>query len=61
MSDLKSKTVRTELEKRRDSRSAQSRIVLDEHRPQIERLQRRLFLRSSLSIGALAMLSGCNM
>jgi DMSO/TMAO reductase YedYZ molybdopterin-dependent catalytic subunit len=38
-----------------------SRIVLAEHRPQIEQLQRRLFLRSSLSIGALAMLSGCNL
>lgn len=44
---------------RKDSRSA--RIVLADHKPQIERLQRRLFLRSSLSIGALAMLSGCNM
>ena len=40
---------------------ARSRIVLADHQPQIERLQRRLFLRSSLSIGALAMLSGCNM
>ncbi|MCX4165022.1 MULTISPECIES: molybdopterin-dependent oxidoreductase [Paraburkholderia] len=37
------------------------RIVLADHRPQLERLQRRLFLRSTLSVGALAMLSGCNM
>lgn len=38
-----------------------TRISLAEHRPQLERLQRRLFLRSTLSAGALAMLSGCNM
>lgn len=29
-------------------------------RPQIERIERRLFLRRSLSLGALALLSGCN-
>ena len=28
--------------------------------PQIESLQRRLFLKRSLSLGALTMLSGCN-
>ncbi|MEO8669461.1 MAG: molybdopterin-binding protein, partial [Bauldia sp.] len=28
--------------------------------PQIESLQRRLFLKRSLSVGALTMLSGCN-
>jgi DMSO/TMAO reductase YedYZ molybdopterin-dependent catalytic subunit len=38
-----------------------SKIKLADHRPQIEQLQRRLFLRSSLSIGALSMLSGCNL
>ena len=36
-------------------------IKLTEHRRQLVSLERRLLLRSSLSIGALAMLSGCNL
>ncbi|HEY2257677.1 MAG TPA: molybdopterin-dependent oxidoreductase, partial [Variovorax sp.] len=37
------------------------RPQLADHRTQIARLERRLLLRSSLSLGALAMLSGCNL
>jgi DMSO/TMAO reductase YedYZ molybdopterin-dependent catalytic subunit len=36
-------------------------IKLSEHRRQLVNLERRLLLRSSLSVGALAMLSGCNL
>ena len=36
-------------------------IKLTEHRRQLVNLERRLLLRSSLSLGALAMLSGCNL
>jgi len=36
-------------------------IKLAEHRRQLVNLERRLLLRSSLSVGALAMLSGCNL
>jgi len=36
-------------------------IKLGEHRRQLVNLERRLLLRSSLSLGALAMLSGCNL
>jgi len=36
-------------------------IKLTEHRRQLVNLERRLLLRSSLSVGALAMLSGCNL
>ena len=36
-------------------------IKLIEHRRQLVNLERRLLLRSSLSVGALAMLSGCNL
>ena len=36
-------------------------IKLAEHRRQVVDLERRLLLRSSLSVGALAMLSGCNL
>jgi DMSO/TMAO reductase YedYZ molybdopterin-dependent catalytic subunit len=36
-------------------------IKLADHRRQLVNLERRLLLRSSLSIGALAMLSGCNL
>jgi DMSO/TMAO reductase YedYZ molybdopterin-dependent catalytic subunit len=36
-------------------------IRLGEHRRQLVNLERRLLLRSSLSVGALAMLSGCNL
>src|SRR5215831_16327657 len=32
----------------------------DQPRPQIERLERRLFLGRGLSLGALTLLSGCN-
>ncbi len=35
--------------------------LLSEHRREVQRLERRLLLRSSLSIGALGMLSGCNL
>jgi len=37
------------------------KISLAEFRPQIERLERRLFLKRSLSLGALTMLSGCTL
>jgi len=44
-----------------DSKAIPARkALLDTHKPQIERLQRRLFLRQGLSLGALAMLGGCN-
>lgn len=41
--------------------AARAAPVPAEHRPQLENLQRRLFLRGSLSLGAVAMLSGCNL
>ncbi|MBS1039096.1 molybdopterin-dependent oxidoreductase [Gluconobacter wancherniae] len=34
--------------------------ILNASKPQIERLQRRLFLRQGLSLGALVMLTGCD-
>jgi DMSO/TMAO reductase YedYZ molybdopterin-dependent catalytic subunit len=37
------------------------RIDVADFKPALARLQRRMFLRSSLSIGALSMLSGCTM
>ncbi|WJF89126.1 molybdopterin-dependent oxidoreductase [Paraburkholderia bonniea] len=40
---------------------AATSINLADHQPQIARLQRRLFLRTSLSLGALSMLSGCTL
>jgi DMSO/TMAO reductase YedYZ molybdopterin-dependent catalytic subunit len=43
-----------------DSRKNRS-ITLADHRPELVKLERRLMLRSSLSLGALAMLSGCNL
>jgi DMSO/TMAO reductase YedYZ molybdopterin-dependent catalytic subunit len=36
-------------------------IKLSDHKTQLANLERRLLLRSSLSIGALSMLSGCNL
>src|SRR6266704_1674238 len=36
-------------------------IKLTEHRRELVNLERRLLLRSSLSVGALSMLSGCNL
>ncbi|MBY5737686.1 molybdopterin-dependent oxidoreductase [Rhizobium leguminosarum] len=36
-------------------------VVLGDHRPQLENISRRLFFRQGLSLGALAMLSGCNL
>jgi DMSO/TMAO reductase YedYZ molybdopterin-dependent catalytic subunit len=36
-------------------------VNLADHRPELIKLERRLLLRSSLSLGALAMLSGCNL
>jgi len=36
------------------------KAFLETRKPQIERLQRRLFLRQGLSIGALSMLTGCD-
>ena len=38
-----------------------SRISLKDFRPQIERIERRLFLKQGLSLGALTMLSGCTL
>jgi len=40
-------------------RLGMARSLADQAAPQIERLERRLFLGRSLSLGALAMLSGC--
>jgi DMSO/TMAO reductase YedYZ molybdopterin-dependent catalytic subunit len=37
------------------------KISLAPFRPQLARLERRLFLRQSLSLGALTLLSGCNL
>lgn len=34
--------------------------VLDDHRPLIRSLERRVFLRGGLSLGALTMLTGCD-
>ncbi len=34
---------------------------LKDHRPQIEKLERRLFLKQGLSLGALSLLTGCNL
>jgi DMSO/TMAO reductase YedYZ molybdopterin-dependent catalytic subunit len=36
-------------------------IVLADHRPALRRLERRLLLRRGLSLGALTMLTGCNL
>jgi DMSO/TMAO reductase YedYZ molybdopterin-dependent catalytic subunit len=36
-------------------------IRLDEHRPAVRRLDRRMMLKHSLSVGALTMLTGCNL
>jgi DMSO/TMAO reductase YedYZ molybdopterin-dependent catalytic subunit len=36
-------------------------IRLDEHRPALRRAERRLLLKGGLSVGALTMLTGCNM
>ncbi len=38
-----------------------SSLNLSDHRPKLEDLQGRLFLRNTLSLGAVAMLSGCNL
>ena len=38
-----------------------SRINLSDHRTAVERVSRRLFLRGSLSVGALSLLTGCNL
>jgi DMSO/TMAO reductase YedYZ molybdopterin-dependent catalytic subunit len=40
-------------------RSMQNSLA-EHHAPQIQKLERRLFLRQSLSLGALTLLSGCN-
>ena len=37
------------------------KISLKDFRPQIERIERRLFLKQGLSLGALSMLSGCTL
>jgi len=37
------------------------RLDLHSHRPALARLDRRLFLRGSLSVGALSLLTGCNL
>jgi DMSO/TMAO reductase YedYZ molybdopterin-dependent catalytic subunit len=36
-------------------------VKLDDHRTALRRVERRLFLRGGLSMGALTMLSGCNL
>ena len=36
-------------------------IRLDEHRPVLRRVERRLLLKGGLSVGALTMLTGCNL
>ena len=41
--------------------SARKSVRLDDVRPEIERLERRLFLKQGLSLGALTMLTGCNL
>ena len=38
-----------------------SRITLDAHRTALRRLPRRALLRGSLSVGALSLLTGCNL
>ncbi len=38
-----------------------NRLVLDEHRTALRRVERRLLLKGGLSIGALTMLTGCNL
>ena len=40
---------------------ARPAVTLDEVRPELRRLERRLLLRRSLSLGALSMLSGCDL
>jgi DMSO/TMAO reductase YedYZ molybdopterin-dependent catalytic subunit len=40
---------------------AAQRLDAADFKPQLARLQRRMFLRSSLSLGALSMLSGCTL
>lgn len=37
------------------------KISFSDFRPQVERIERRLFLKQSLSLGALTMLSGCTL
>jgi DMSO/TMAO reductase YedYZ molybdopterin-dependent catalytic subunit len=37
------------------------KVRLEDFRPQLERLERRLFLKQSLSLGALTLLSGCTL
>jgi DMSO/TMAO reductase YedYZ molybdopterin-dependent catalytic subunit len=37
------------------------RIVLDDHKPALRRLERRLLLRHGLSLGALTLLAGCDL
>ncbi len=37
------------------------KIKLQDHRPQLQKIERRLFLRQGLSLGALTMLSGCTL
>jgi DMSO/TMAO reductase YedYZ molybdopterin-dependent catalytic subunit len=39
----------------------ETRIRLDDHRPTLLRLERRLMLQRGLSLGALTMLTGCNL
>ena len=37
------------------------RLSLDRFRPQVEQIERRLFLKQGLSVGALTLLSGCTL
>src|SRR6187455_1488903 len=45
---------------KRMKRSSMIESLKDQSRPLIEKVERRLFLRRALSLGALAMLSGCD-
>lgn len=42
-------------------KAAKPRLSMADHQPQLENLSRRLFMRQGLSLGALTMLTGCNL
>ena len=39
----------------------EAQMQLSDHRPALRRLERRVLLKSSISAGALTMLTGCNL
>ncbi len=45
----------------RDGRRRMATVDLSDHRAQLENVQRRLLLKGALSLGALTLLSGCNL